>query len=304
MIPDLASVESGVLVSGIGLPIADISVSVHLLHPYVSDLTLDLVGPDGTVVNLSSRNGSSGDNFGTSCAGRTVFTDSSTNRLIFGAAPFIGFVRPDQPLSSFVGKVGAQINGLWRLRITDVAEPDSGSLVCWTLTVSPAQCQDAGGPCFQPPLITSQPESLSVSEGTSATFRATAIGSSPLAYQWFLDETNRVLGATSSVLTIASASRLTAGYYSLIVTNRYGSITSSPALLAVSSRPSILTQPSDLFAIVGSGASLSVAAEGPAPISYQWFRLPATLISGATQPILPLNPAAAEDSGDYRVVVT
>src|SRR5207245_2815829 len=53
------------------------------------------------------------------------------------------------------------------------------------------------------PTITGQPQSLSVSLGANVTFRVTASGSSPLAYQWLhnsvplVDRTNVALSMTN-----------------------------------------------------------------------------------------------------------
>ncbi len=117
------------------------AVSFHLTHTFDGDLVISLVAPDGTTVELTSNNGGSGDDYGTSCGGRTTFDDAAAATITAGAGPFAGAFRPEQPLSAFAGKSGAAVNGTWKLRITDTAGLDVGTLQCWTLRLfRPALC--------------------------------------------------------------------------------------------------------------------------------------------------------------------
>lgn len=63
-------------------------------------------------------------------------------------------------------------------------------------------------------------------------FVATAAGAPPLSYNWTFNSTP-IIGATNSTLTIPDASAANVGNYQLVVTNNYGSATSSVASLAV-----------------------------------------------------------------------
>ena len=71
-----------------------------------------------------------------------------------------------------------------------------------------------------------------VDTGGSVSFGAIATGSAPLSYQWLLNGA-KISGANTLPLAIASAQTNNAGSYSLIVTNLYGSATSSVVTLAV-----------------------------------------------------------------------
>ena len=64
-----------------------------------------------------------------------------------------------------------------------------------------------------PPLITNQPQSLTVNQGQGAAFSAAPAGSTPLSFQW---QFNGLLipGATATNYTIASAQATNAGSYS------------------------------------------------------------------------------------------
>ena len=82
------------------------------------------------------------------------------------------------------------------------------------------------------PVITNQPDNITVIQGSSASFSVTATGTAPLSYQWRKDGIN-ISGATNSSYTISSASSADAGTYSVVVSNAYGSVTSNNATLTV-----------------------------------------------------------------------
>ncbi len=84
------------------------------------------------------------------------------------------------------------------------------------------------------PVITTQPQSITVAQGNPASFSVTATGTPPLSYQWRKNGTN-IGGAVSSTYTIASAAPADAGNYSVVVTNSAGSATSNNAALTVTS---------------------------------------------------------------------
>ena len=82
------------------------------------------------------------------------------------------------------------------------------------------------------PVITAQPTDAVAGLGLSASFSVTAVGNALMSYQWRHDGTN-LTGATASTLAIASAQATDAGTYAVVVTNIYGTATSSNALLTV-----------------------------------------------------------------------
>lgn len=148
-LPDLAAVEVPINIPDVGA-VSDVNVRLRLNHTFVGDLAISLIGPDGTQVALSSRRGGAGVNFGSganSCSGTpTVFDDEGSNAIGAGTAPFAGTFIPDQPLSGFDGKPSA---GTWKLRISDNAAADVGTLFCWQLEISRrafACCGGSGSP--------------------------------------------------------------------------------------------------------------------------------------------------------------
>ncbi len=153
------------------------------------------------------------------------------------------------------------------------------------------------------PTVTGHPQNQSVVPGGSATFTVTAFGSSPLAYQWLRDGTN-VDGATSSSLTLTNLQLADSGTtYSVIVTNGFGSDTSSNALLTVGLAPSISSQPQSQAVPVGSNVTYTVVAGGANPLYYQWRRNGAN-IAGATDSLLELTNVQLSAAGNYSVKIT
>ncbi|CAM5568421.1 serine protease [Streptomyces avidinii] len=98
---DNATVESPITVSGIsGNAPATLSVPVDIKHTYVGDLKVDLVAPDGTVYNLRNRTGGSADNI------IQTFTVNASSEVA---------------------------NGVWKLRVADLANADTGKIDSWAL---------------------------------------------------------------------------------------------------------------------------------------------------------------------------
>jgi hypothetical protein len=82
------------------------------------------------------------------------------------------------------------------------------------------------------PTITTQPVALTVAAGSPATFSVVATGSDTLTYQWRKASTN-IAGATAASFTIPAVAAADAASYDVVVTNTYGTATSSVATLTV-----------------------------------------------------------------------
>jgi Concanavalin A-like lectin/glucanases superfamily/Bacterial Ig domain/Immunoglobulin domain len=153
------------------------------------------------------------------------------------------------------------------------------------------------------PVIVSPPASLTVNAGQTATFTVLAGGTRPLSYQWLL-ETNPIGGATGSSLMLVGVQPQQAGNYSVIVTNPYGLVTSSNAVLSVLTfPPAIITQPANQTASAGTTVVFTVTASGSPPLNYQWF-LETNPITVATNSSLVLNNVQPTQAGNYSVVVS
>lgn len=82
------------------------------------------------------------------------------------------------------------------------------------------------------PVISTQPSSVTVLSGGSASFSVTASGTEPLAYQWNFN-TNPIAGATNSTFSLSNVTTGQAGTYTVTVSNPFGSTTSTGATLTV-----------------------------------------------------------------------
>jgi len=86
-----------------------------------------------------------------------------------------------------------------------------------------------------PPQIIGQPQMQVVQPGATATFSVVALDTSGVSYQWLFSGTN-LAGQTSDALQISNVSTNNQGYYSVVLVNSSGSVTSSPAPLWIDSR--------------------------------------------------------------------
>jgi len=164
------------------------------------------------------------------------------------------------------------------------------------------------------PFFITQPASQKATNGANVSFTINVAGGSPLNFQWLFDGTNlpaggNISGTTSSALSITAATTNNAGSYMLIVTNAYGSITSSVAILNVGFAPAISTQPTNLTIHSGSNAVFTATVIGSTNLVYQWQKNGSNLangasISGATSNVLTLTAVTTNSSGSYNLSVT
>ena len=158
-----------------------------------------------------------------------------------------------------------------------------------------------------PPKIVSQPADNVQQNGNPASFRITAAGAPPMSYQWQKNGID-IPGATSSRFTLPSATPVDDGATFLaVVSNQFGSATSSAARLSVRAGPAgptIAMQPENQAVSAARSVRFTVAAQGASPLSYQW-RKNGVDIAGATAASYTIPAAISADSGaSFSVVVT
>jgi len=151
-----------------------------------------------------------------------------------------------------------------------------------------------------PPVITAQPQSLVVNASDTASFSVDVFGIPPFGYQWSLNGTN-IMGATSSSLTISNVTQYDLGAYSVVVSNYLGATTSSNAMLSM--YPTIMNPFTGAITYWGQSATLSMAAWGTGPLSYQWFDNGVAILN-ATNQTLNLSGIQSTNAGLYSVVVS
>ncbi|MCP4656928.1 MAG: hypothetical protein GY856_16075 [bacterium] len=124
-----STVSSALEVRGLGgLVVADVEVALDIDHTWNADLTITLIGPDGTRVVLAEREGGSQDHFR-----GTVFADRAETSITDASAPFRGRFRPEGELADFADKPA---EGRWILEIHDQATHDGGALKHWSLAIT------------------------------------------------------------------------------------------------------------------------------------------------------------------------
>jgi hypothetical protein len=158
-----------------------------------------------------------------------------------------------------------------------------------------------------PPMITNQPASQSVVLGANAALTVAAAGTQPFSFQWLFNG-SPLPGATSATLGVTNVQLSDGGGYLVVVTNVYGSATSSVAVLTVLVPPTITAQPQSLTVVTGATAGFSAAATGGA-LSYQWQRNGLNLtnggrFSGVATNALNIAPVQATDAGSYTMLVS
>jgi uncharacterized protein YpmS len=152
------------------------------------------------------------------------------------------------------------------------------------------------------PGIQTQPQNQSVMQSQNASFSVVASGSAPFSYQWSFDGA-AISGATNASLTLTDVQTSQAGSYTVVVTNPVGSVTSQAATLTVNVPASITTQPQSQWVTQGQNVSLSVAAGGTAPLTYQWYFNGSSLGQAGRSATLSVNNINTNNTGNYTVVV-
>jgi len=159
-----------------------------------------------------------------------------------------------------------------------------------------------------PVQILQGPQSQAVPYGSNTTFAVTATGYEPLGYQWFfngaaIDPANpRINGTTNSSMTISSLDFSDIGTYTVLVSNAFGSVMSTGAVLAVGNPPLFTSYSATNQTVrAGTNLTLSAAVSGTAPLAYQWL-LNGTNLAGQTSPALSLFNLQPSASGIYSML--
>ena len=164
----------------------------------------------------------------------------------------------------------------------------------------------------QVPSIVTQPQSVSAAAGQSVSFTVTAEGTD-LSCQWYYRTSasggwSRSSNGTGATLTIEAKDYRNGYQYRCVVSNVYGTLTSSTATLSVRQKPAITSQPQSVTAAAGQSVSFTVKATGD-DLSYQWYYR--TSASGSwskstngTGATLTIEAKSYRRGYQYRCVVT
>ncbi|GAA0398761.1 hypothetical protein GCM10009133_04500 [Cocleimonas flava] len=117
--------------------ILDVDLNLDITHTFNADLDITLTSPAGTVIVISTDNGSSNDNVfsGTLFDDDAIDTSPANNVTDFTythlvtATPLV----PEGALAAFIGE---NPNGTWTLDVFDDAGGDTGTINSWDLTIT------------------------------------------------------------------------------------------------------------------------------------------------------------------------
>ncbi|MBK7560385.1 MAG: M36 family metallopeptidase [Chitinophagaceae bacterium] len=163
------------------------------------------------------------------------------------------------------------------------------------------------------PVITAQPQSVSLCTGNNNTFSVTATGLG-LTYQWQISTDggtiyNNIGGATSSSYTVTGVTVGMNNYrYKCIVTGCPPSVTTNAAILTVSNGPTVTSQPNNSVVCEANNTSFTVG--GSSGVTYQWQLSTDgganyNNIPGATSATINLTAVTASmNNYRYRCVLT
>jgi gliding motility-associated-like protein len=118
-----SSIIVGNLSGNVGAELQKVCFSAD--HGNVSELTVGLKAPDGTVIDLTSNNGGAGSNYVNTC-----FVPSGAPAVTGGTSPFTGNYTPEQPFSNLSASA---MNGTWSLIVKDTKANGTGLLKGWTI---------------------------------------------------------------------------------------------------------------------------------------------------------------------------
>ena len=139
-IPETGVVSSDITVSGVTTRLQDVDVLTSILHPTPEDLDITVRSPAGTIVTLTTDNGTDHDNV----LNGTLWDDDANpggqvpyetnNGMVTDHSYSPGVVATplvsEEPLGAFVGE---DPNGVWTLTISDDLAPSGGTLTGWRL---------------------------------------------------------------------------------------------------------------------------------------------------------------------------
>jgi hypothetical protein len=140
--------------------------------------------------------------------------------------------------------------------------------------------------------------------GTSNIFNVDAAGSD-VRYQWYKNGT-LLSRKTNSTLILPKLAATDSGTYTVKVTNRVSSVTSSNIMLLVVPTPGIRTDLVGTNLIRGTNYTLTVVASNAATsaLKYLWQKDSVTVLDWSTNSSLTLTNVQPTTNGDYTVVLS
>ena len=137
------TITSGIVVSGAGTLLDNVTVNLVVPHSQSGELSMTLWAPTGLTTTLTSGNGLTM----TDLYNGVTFTDDPVGPFMgpvtdaaYMDGVSLGQVQPEGAMRHFAG---TNPNGLWRLVITDSGGTGTGTFVSWQLGIYTSHCDAA-----------------------------------------------------------------------------------------------------------------------------------------------------------------
>lgn len=257
-IDDNTPVNSTINVSGLNMtnitPGSIESVCLNINHGATEELDIFLECPDGTMFELSTDNGGTGNDYNGTC-----FTVTAVNPITGGVAPFNGnFVPEGGPLANAM--VGCTANGNWTLHVSD----DRGDYNCFLFI-----CDNDDGTVLD--------WSITFNDEPDSTFLTTMWSPSADMNDPTLQEPNVCPSTTGSIV------------YTITGTDANGCTETDDVTVNVSSSFNLNAAITDVTCAGMDGEIDLTPAGGTPPYVYQWIALPSGTNMGATEDLTGLD---------------
>jgi len=163
--------------------------------------------------------------------------------------------------------------------------------------------------------IARQPQGTNILKGRNLTLSVLVTGFTDKSYQWFFNQTNLLVGATNTSLTITNIQPTNSGSYRVLITDLNTNLVSASAVVNVIEAPAVISPAIPVRGTITAGDSLtlSVTATGTLPITYNWRRNFTTftnmpLFSNTCTIVLtnvqPVNLSAVAATNSYTIRLT
>jgi pectinesterase len=246
---------------------------------------------------------------------QTLTTSGTTNVIQFASVPVFSSYPQTIPLIQYT-----TLSGTFNFGLTNVPGSAPGAYLT-NITTTPDSIALVL-PTNPAPVITTQPQPFSGSPGSTVTLTVTNTGNAPLSYQWYYTNgvttnllsgssgpsgSSTMTGSTSNILTIANGQTGDSGGYFAVITNLYGSATSTlvQATIAAGAIAPTVSGPTNLTVIAGNNATISDSVSGSPVPALQWYDQNGAPILSAITASLTLNNVQYSQNGyTYSLVAT
>jgi Proprotein convertase P-domain len=253
-------VQSPCTVSGVGVlgSCSQIeSVTIDINHTWVGDVAILLVAPNGTIIDLTSQNGNTGDNWNF-----CTFSDNPANPFITsGSAPYSNTWRPEgransinapyqnsNPLGTYTFANtfnGVNANGTWNLYINDLVGGDIGVVNSWSINFT-----NLVPPAFPASMTACSQNGTIFGIFDLTTLIPTINGNSGLPVTFYLDA-----GLTQQVVTTSAFNSFSRTIYAVVGS---GACASAPVPITLTVGPLTFATPPTVTLTPTSGCGPTV----------------------------------------------